>query len=136
MAERQGWTMAVRRCGLRWFKLTRGQASVDAGEPSALANGAGGGLWRRGHDDGVHGGALVSIGMALTLTELEWRAREEAAGRWGTSGGVAGVEKQRGRAGVGYGNGGAARARRLLLRGRKAEATRKRSAAECGRALA
>ena len=123
MAERRGWTTAERRCGLRWFKLTRGQASVDAGEPSALANGAGGGLWRRGHDDGVRGGAPVSIGTALALTELEWRAREEAVGRWGTSGGVAGVERQRGRAGAGYGDGGAARARRLLLRGRKAEAT-------------
>jgi len=96
MAERRGWTTAVRRCGLWWFKLTRGQASVDAGEPSALANGAGGGLWRCGHDDGVRGGAPVSIGTALALTELEWRPREEAVGRWGTSGGVAGVERQRG----------------------------------------
>ena len=109
---------------------------MNAGGPSALANGAGGGLWRRGHDDGVRGGAPVSIGTALALTELEWRAREEVVGRWGTSGGIAGVEKQRGRAGVGYGDGGAARARRVLLRGRKAEATRKWSAAECGRALA
>ena len=70
------------------------------------------------------------------LTKHGQRAWEEAVGRWGTSGGVAGVEKQRGRAGVGYGDGGAPRARRLLLRGRKAEATRKRGAAECGRALA
>ena len=115
MAERRAGTIAVRWCGLRWFKLTRGQASVDAGEPSALANGAGGGLWRCGHDDGVRGGAPVSIGTALALTELEWRPREEAVGLWGTSGGVAGVERQRGRAGAGYGDGGAARARRLLL---------------------
>ena len=82
------------------------------------------------------GGAPTSICTALTLTELEWRAREEAVGRWGTSGGVAGVEKQRGRAGIGYDDGEAPRARRLLLRGRRAEATRKRGAAECGRALA
>ena len=27
----------------------------------------------------------MSIGTALTLTELEWRAREEAVGRWGAS---------------------------------------------------
>ena len=81
MAERWCGTTALRRCGLRWFKLTRGQVSVDAGEPSALANGAGGGLWRRGHDDGVRGRAPVSIGTALTLTELEWWAREEVVGR-------------------------------------------------------
>ena len=66
---------------------------MDAGKPSALANGAGGGLWRRGHDDGVRDGAPVSIGTALALTEIEWRAWEEAVGRWGTSGGVAGVER-------------------------------------------
>ena len=56
----------------------RGQASVDAGEPSALANGAGGGLWRRGHNDGVRGGAPVSIGTALALTEGCQRAWKEA----------------------------------------------------------
>ena len=89
---------------------------MNAGGPSALANRAGGGLWRRGHDDGVGDGAPVSICTVLALTELEWRAREEAVGRWGTSGGVAGVEKQRGRAGIGYGDGGALRARRLLQR--------------------
>ena len=55
----------------------------------------------------------------LWLTKHGQRARKEAVDRWGTSGGVAGVERQRGRAGVGYGDGGAPRARRLLLRGRK-----------------
>ena len=41
-------------------------------------------------------------------------------GRWGTSGGVAGVEKQRRRVGVGYGDGGGAgRARLSLRRGRQ-----------------
>jgi hypothetical protein len=89
MAEWRGGTSAVRRCGLRWFKLTRGQASVDAEGPSALANGAGGGLWRRGHDDGVSGGAPVSICTVLTLTELKWRAREEAMGCWGDGGAMA-----------------------------------------------
>ena len=136
MAERRGWTTAVRQCGLWWFKLTHGQALVDAGEPSALANGAGGGLWRRGHDDGVRGGASVSIGTALTLTELEWRAQEEAVGRWGASCAAAVKNGWLGASLRGYGDGGGARARRLLLRGRKAEATRKRSAVECGRALA
>ena len=62
---------------------------MDDGEPSALANGAGGGLWRRGHDDGVRGGAPVSIGTALALTKLEWRAREEATGCWGDGGAMA-----------------------------------------------
>ena len=109
---------------------------MNAGGPSALANGAGGGLWRRGHDDGVRGGAPVSIVTALTLTELEWRAREEAVGRWGASCAAAVKNGWLGASLRGYGDGGGARARRLLLRGRKAEATRKRSAVECGRALA
>jgi len=43
---------------------------MNAGGPSALANGAGGELWRRGHDDGVGGGAPASTRMALELTEL------------------------------------------------------------------
>jgi len=106
MAERWGWTTAVRRCGLRWFKLTRGQASVDAGEPSALANGAGGGLWRCGHDDRVRSGAPVSIGTALALTELEWRAREEAVGRWGASCAAAVKNGWLGASLRGYGDGG------------------------------
>ena len=62
---------------------------MNAGGPSALANGAGGGLWWRGHDDGVRGGAPASIGTVLTLTECEWRAREEATGCWGDGGAMA-----------------------------------------------
>jgi hypothetical protein len=136
MAERRGWTTAARRRRLRWFKLTRGQASVDAGGPSALANGAGGGLWRRGHDDGVRGGASVSIGTALTLTEREWRAREEAVVRWEDGGAMLVVLEWLGAS--------CARLwRRRSCRSSAAAATRKKgnqkrngSAAECGRALA
>ena len=63
----------------------------------------------------------------LGLTKLGQRAREEAVGRWGTSGGVAGVEKQRGRVGVGYGDGGGAgRARLSLRRGRRSRNWEKR----------
>jgi len=109
---------------------------MDSSKPSAQAIAWKGGRWRSGHGDGARGEAPARSYALRWLTKLSQRAREEAVGRWGTSGGVAGVEKQRGRAGVGYGDGGAARARRVLLRGRKAEATRKRSAAECGRALA
>ena len=64
---------------------------------------------------------------ALGLTKLGQRVREEAVGRWGTSGGVAGVEKQRGRVGVGYGDGGGAgRARLSLRRGRRSRNWEKR----------
>ena len=66
---------------------------MNAGGPSALANGAKGGLWRRGHDDGVGDGAPVSICTALALTELEQRALGEAMGCWGDGGGIAVMEE-------------------------------------------
>ena len=82
---------------------------MNAGGPSALANGAGGGLWRRGHDDGARGGALASLCTRLELTEREWRALEGATGCWGDGSAIAVAKEQRGRAGDGYGDGGARR---------------------------
>jgi len=38
-----------------------------------LANGAGGGLWRRGHDDGVRGGAPARCCALWWLTKLYQR---------------------------------------------------------------
>ena len=69
---------------------------MNARGPSALANRAGGGLWRRGHDDGVGDGALVSICTALALTELEQRAMGDVWSCWGDGGAVAMAEEQRG----------------------------------------
>ena len=120
MAARRGGTSAVRWRRPRRHNLKCRRASRNAGEPSALANREGGGLWQRGHDDGVRGGAPVSLCTALTLTEREWRAREEATGCWGDGGAIAVAKEQRGRAGDGYGDGGGAgRARLSLRRGRR-----------------
>jgi len=86
-----GWrcgSTVKRRCGLRWFKSTRGQASMNAGGPSALATGAGGGLWRRGHDDGAHGGTPASLHALRWLTGLCQRARGETMGCWGDGGAI------------------------------------------------
>ena len=79
---------------------------MDAGEPSALANGAGGGLWRRGHDDGVRGGAPASLYALRWLTKYCQRAREEAVGRWGASGATAVKNGWLGASLRGYGDGG------------------------------
>ena len=62
---------------------------MNAGGPSALANGAGGGLWRRGHDDGAHGGTPASLHALRWLTKRCQRAREEATGCWGDGGAIA-----------------------------------------------
>jgi len=86
-----GWrcgSTVKRRRGLRWFKSMRGQASMNAGGPSALANGAGGGLWRRGHDDGAHGGTPASLHALRWLTGLCQRARGETMGCWGDGGAI------------------------------------------------
>jgi len=48
----------------------------------------------------------VSIGTVLTLTELEWRAREEAVGRWGASCAAAVKNGWLGASLRGYGDGG------------------------------
>ena len=69
MAARRCGSTALRRWKPRRLNLTCGQASMNDGGPNALANGAGGGLWRRGHDNGVGGGALASLRTALALTE-------------------------------------------------------------------
>jgi len=118
-----GWrcgSTVKRRCGLRWFKSTRGQASMNAGGPSALATGAGGVLWRRGHDDGAHGGTPASLHALRWLTGLCQRARGETMGCWGDGGAITVAKEQRGRAGDGYGDGGGAgRARLSLRRGRR-----------------
>ena len=120
MAARRGGTSAVRWRRPRRPNLKCRRVSRNAGEPSTLANREGGGLWQRGHDDGVRGGAPVSLCTALTLTEREWRAREEATGCWGDGGAIAVAKEQRGRAGDGYGDGGGAgRARLSLRRGRR-----------------
>ena len=52
----------------------------------------------------------------LELTELEQRALEDAVGCWGGGGAVAVVLEWPGTSWRGYGDGGAARARRLRLR--------------------
>ena len=80
MAERRGGTTARRRRRPRRLNLRCGQATMNAGGPSALANGAGGGLWRRGHDDVAHGGTPVRFCALRWLTKLYQRAREE---QWG-----------------------------------------------------
>ena len=109
MAERRGWTSAGRRWRLRLFDLKLGRALGYYGEPSALANAWIGGLWRRGHDDGAHGGTPASLCTRLELTEREWRALEGATGCWGDGSAIAVAKEQRGRAGDGYGDGGARR---------------------------
>ena len=88
MAERRGWTSAVRRRRPRRLNLRCGQATMNAGGPSALANGAGGGLWRRGHDDGAHGGTPASLHALRWLTGLCQRARGETMGCWGDGGAI------------------------------------------------
>jgi len=93
MAARRGGTSAVRRWGLRWLDLELGRAPVDYSEPSASAIAWNGRLQRRGHDDGHGGEAPVSLCTALTLTEREWRAREEATGCWGDGGAMAVVRE-------------------------------------------
>ena len=67
---------------------------MNARGSSALANRAGGGLWQRGHDDGVGGGAPARRCTALGLTELDQRALLDAVGCWG-AGGAAVVTKRR-----------------------------------------
>ena len=62
---------------------------MNAGGPSALANRAGEGLWRRGHDDGAHGGTPASLHALRRLTKCCQRARGEAMGCWGDGGAVA-----------------------------------------------
>ena len=109
MAGRRGWTTAKRRWRLRWFDLKLGRALGYYGGPSASAIGARGGLWRRGHDDGAHGGTPASLCTRLELTEREWRALEGATGCWGDGSAIAVAKEQRGRAGDGYGDGGARR---------------------------
>ena len=54
--------------------------------------------------------------MALLLTKCGQRVRAEAVSHGSSGGGVAVVEKRPGRADVGYGDGGAAGARRLCSR--------------------
>ena len=62
---------------------------MNAGGPSALANRAGEGLWRRGHDDGAHGGTPASLHALRRLTKCCQRARGEAMGCWGDGGAMA-----------------------------------------------
>ena len=57
--------------------------------PSTLANRAGEGLWRRGHDDGAHGGTPASLHALRRLTKCCQRARGEAMGCWGDGGAMA-----------------------------------------------
>jgi len=84
MAERRGWTTAKRRRRPRWPDLRFGRAPGYYGGPSALANAWRGGLWRRGHDDGAHGGTPARRCAGLELTELKTAGtgwRRESRGR-------------------------------------------------------
>ena len=135
MAERRGWTSAGRRWRLRLFDLKLGRALGYYGEPSALANAWIGGLWRRGHDDGAHGGTPASLCTRLELTEREWRALEGATGCWGDGSAIAVAKEQRGRAGDVYGDGGARRLSAAAVRKRRRR-ERNGSAGWLGRALA
>ena len=89
---------------------------MNYGEPSAPTSVARGGLWRRGHDDGVGGGAPASLRAALWLTKLYQRALGEAVGCWGGGGVVVVMEKWRGQPVTGNGGGGPSAREQLLLR--------------------
>ena len=77
MVAQRGETMVVRRWRPRRLNLELRRASMNYGEPSAHDSIKNGGLWRRGHDDGLGGGAPMSLCMALELTVV---AKEEIAG--------------------------------------------------------
>ena len=67
---------------------------MNYGEPSAPTSVARGGLWRRGHDDGVGGGAPASLRTALELTEHGQRTLVDAMGH-GWAGGATTVTEER-----------------------------------------
>jgi len=89
-----GGTTAAHRRRPRRSKLKLGRAYTTQNELNALANVWRGRRWRSGHGDGARGGAPVRAYAMRWLTKHGQRAREEAVDRWGTSGGVVGVEKQ------------------------------------------
>ena len=68
-----------------------------------------GGLVGSDHGDGGGGRAPTSSCALLWLTKHGQRVQVEAVSRGGSGGGVAVVEKRRGRAGVGYGDDGGSR---------------------------
>ena len=116
MAERRGWTTAKRRRRPRWPDLRFGRAPGYYGGPSALANAWRGGLWRRGHDDGAHGGTPARRCAGLELTELKTAALAGAGSRGEDGYAVAVMEKRLGEACAVNDYGGATGVRRLCLR--------------------
>ena len=83
MAERRGWTTAVRRWRPRQSEKGRGRVSLSSSEPNAHGYAVYGGGTRPSHDDGRGGEAPASLRTTLALTVGCQRAREEAGGwRW------------------------------------------------------
>ena len=89
MAERRGWTTAVRRWRPRRSEKGCGRVSLGSGKPNAHGYAVYGGGTRPSHGDGRGGESLASTSMALALTERGQRAREEAVRCWGGGGAMA-----------------------------------------------
>ena len=109
MAARRSRTTALRRRRPRRSTIRHGRASMGSCEPIAQGCTADGGGRCPSHGDGRSGDAPVSSCALLWLTKCGQRARAEAVSHWSSGGGVAVVEKRRGQASAGYGDGGAAR---------------------------
>jgi len=107
MAARRSRTTALRRCRPRRSNIKRGRASTGSGEPSAQGCTADGGGRCPSHGDGRGGDAPASSRAVLELTEHSPRAWGEEASHGGAGGAAVVVEKRRGQAGVGNGDGGA-----------------------------
>ena len=88
------------------------------GKPSASTSVARGGRWRRGHDDGVGGGAPARLCVGLGLTELEQQALAGVGSHWEGGDAVVVMEKWLGVACAINDDGGVAVPRLQLLRAR------------------
>jgi len=109
---------------------------MNAGGPSALANRAGEGLWRRGHDDGAHGGTPASLHALRLLTKCCQWARGEAMGCWGDGGAMAVVLEWLGASCARLWRRRSCKSSAAAAAGeKKTEAKQMGCAAECGRAL-
>ena len=89
MAERRGWTTAVRRWRPRRSEKRRGRVSLGSGEPNAHGYTVYGGGTCPSHGDGLGGGAPASLRTTLALTEGCQRAWEEVVRCWGGGGAMA-----------------------------------------------
>ena len=116
MVARRSRTTALRRRWPRRRKFKLGRASTTQDELNAQASVGKGGRWHPSHGDGLGGDASVRLSAAWRLTERGQQARVDAVSHGGDGGVVAVVEKWRGRAGVGNGDGGERSVRQLLLR--------------------